>query len=485
MRRITLLLAAALAILALPAAAQASIVEEGPDGNLKLREDGSEINNVSVTDGLAGSSVAIEVRDLTGVTSRTPLCSQVSTIRLRCAIGVRLTRMELGGNNDNFAYGLSDGVVVFGGSGNDGYTGATAPVGSGVVFHGDAGFDAVSYSNADRGVRIRNDAFLSNGRIGLDADTIGSNVEIYEGSPFNDEITDASVSGLPKTIRGRQGDDVLSGARFSGTFTTFDMGGVADGADDVFGGDGFSFIDYSRRRQPLNVTAGFIPNDDGEAGEGDEIVVRDAHITGGQASDVLRSSSVSIQPRGFDGGAGGDRIEGGAVNDNITGGPGVDTLVANGGDDFIVADDGVSDIIGCGAGVDTARVDASDVSSSCETRRVGVLKLGRKALDAKAGKAVPVELSWTHPRSWVQLRSVELRVLDAGVTVGKVKITPRAKRINADGAVELVPNASRLVRQGKTVTARLALRVDEALAGRKLGLEIEAVDVTGARQIER
>ena len=44
---------------------------------------------------------------------------------------------------------------------------------------------------------------------------------------------------------------------------------------------------------------------------------------------------------------------------------------------------------------------------------------------------------------------------------------------------------TRLTRKGKTVTARLAVRLDESLAGQTLKAEVEATDWRGARQLER
>jgi hypothetical protein len=55
----------------------------------------------------------------------------------------------------------------------------------------------------------------------------------------------------------------------------------------------------------------------------------------------------------------------------------------------------------------------------------------------------------------------------------------------ARGAVELVRRHTRLSRKGKTVVAKLALRFDDSLAGRTLKTEVEATDISGARQVER
>jgi hypothetical protein len=43
----------------------------------------------------------------------------------------------------------------------------------------------------------------------------------------------------------------------------------------------------------------------------------------------------------------------------------------------------------------------------------------------------------------------------------------------------------RLSRKGKTVSARLALRLARSLAGRRLRVEVKATDRRGRRQLER
>ena len=48
-----------------------------------------------------------------------------------------------------------------------------------------------------------------------------------------------------------------------------------------------------------------------------------------------------------------------------------------------------------------------------------------------------------------------------------------------------VLRGSRIAHKGKTVSARLALRLDRSLASRRLRVEVEAVDVRGVRQRER
>jgi hypothetical protein len=70
------------------------------------------------------------------------------------------------------------------------------------------------------------------------------------------------------------------------------------------------------------------------------------------------------------------------------------------------------------------------------------------------------------------------------VPVGAITIRPRAGRTSDRGAVELVRKRTRLTRNGNTVTARLALRLDHSLAGQTLKAAVEATDTRGRRQLE-
>jgi hemolysin type calcium-binding protein len=480
-----MLLAAAVAACALPASASAAVVEEAADGTLVYRAAAGESNNLSVSD--PAGNRALEIRDLTGLTERTGLCSQVSSIRVRCAIGIRLSAARLGDRDDNFAIGVSDPVVVDGGSGRDSYTASNPGLTSRVEFRGGADSDSASYSNADRGVRISNDGVANDGRIGFAGDNIGADVERLTGSGFGDEITamgDPTVSFPLQSITGGQGNDILRDG--PGSVLTFVvMGPVADGADDIIGGPGESRLDSTRRTQPVNVTLNFGGADDGEQGEGDEITGSFEVIGGGSGGDTLRAPAGSTASHHLTGNAGGDTIEGADGPDTLNGGSGVDTIVANGGNDLVQARDNVGDTVGCGLGTDTAELDPNtvDVSSSCENR-VGALRLAPKGLRVKAGETARLKLAWSHPRSWRQLRRVALRLYRGKHRVGEVTISPRSRRVEDRGAVRVVRRSSRIARRGKTVSARLGLRLDRSLAGRRLRVEVEAVDVRGARQLE-
>jgi hypothetical protein len=122
--------------------------------------------------------------------------------------------------------------------------------------------------------------------------------------------------------------------------------------------------------------------------------------------------------------------------------------------------------------------------AGCENGDIGVLKLTPAAVKAEAGEPARLQLSWRHPKSWRQLRAIELRLNMDDAQVGEITIKPRRDRIDADGAVELA-GKSKLTRRGKTAAARLALRLDKSLAGQTLAAEVEATDIRGKRQVER
>lgn len=474
----------ALAVVTLPAAAQAATVDLASDGTLNYRGASGEINSLNVR----ADGPAIEVKDFAGLTSRTPLCAQVTSSTVRCGVGIPRIDARLGDRNDAASIRVANPVLVDGGSGDDTYIAGASPLVSRVEFRGGAGFDLASYSNADRGVRLVNDGLANDGRTGFDQDNLQGDVEQLTGSRLDDQLTAAGRAEIccAQVLAGDQGADVLRAGAAGTANTVFEMGRVADGSDRIIGGSGLSIVQYLERTSPVNVTLNFGGADDGEAGERDEITGGNEVVFGGQAGDVIRAPAGSTAAHSLKGSAGNDAIEGAEGNDELFGGRGEDTLLGNGGADLILANDGESDTVGCGSGTDTAELDSRDgFDASCENRRVGVLRLAPKALRVKAGKPARLRLSWRHPRGWRQLARIELRLVHADIAVGTVTIRPRGRRVRAAGGVELVRRASRITRRGKTASARLALRLDRSLAGRRLGIEVEAVDARGARQLER
>ena len=80
-------------------------------------------------------------------------------------------------------------------------------------------------------------------------------------------------------------------------------------------------------------------------------------LSGGAGNDVLRGE------------AGDDRLTGGRGADTLVGGPGVNVYDAGSGNDVVDAKNGRAELVRCGPGRDTARLDRTDRSSGCERKR--------------------------------------------------------------------------------------------------------------------
>ena len=133
----------------------------------------------------------------------------------------------------------------------------------------------------------------------------------------------ATCGGVPATIEGTAGDDVIPGTSgndviFGGSGNDTINGG--DGDDIICGGNGVDSID---------------------GGEGDD------SIFGGHGSDSL------------DGDDGDDTLTGGAGNDVVSGGSGSDTLTGEGGNDTMNGGDGTDTFQG-GDGSDTIRAESGE-----------------------------------------------------------------------------------------------------------------------------
>jgi Ca2+-binding RTX toxin-like protein len=104
-------------------------------------------------------------------------------------------------------------------------------------------------------------------------------------------------------------------------------------------------------------------------------LIGDAHpnsLVGTSRDDLIYGldGADAIFGRGGDdyvfGGAGVDRISGGIGNDRLRGGIGADHIEGGPGHDIIFARDGMTDVLDCGSGLDSAYVDAHDRTRNCE-----------------------------------------------------------------------------------------------------------------------
>jgi Ca2+-binding RTX toxin-like protein len=144
--------------------------------------------------------------------------------------------------------------------------------------------------------------------------------------------------------------------------TTFEMGNVADGSDQLIGGPEPDEADYGNRTAALALNAADGLANDGETGENDNIGATVDELDGGAGNDILTAAPVA----GADltGGAGNDALTGGPGEDRIEGGAGINVISAGGGDDFVFGSlDGTDtvdggpgdDVIDAGTGADDLR----------------------------------------------------------------------------------------------------------------------------------
>jgi Ca2+-binding RTX toxin-like protein len=209
----------------------------------------------------------------------------------------------------------------------------------------------------------------------------------------------------------------------------------------------------------------------------------DVSLVGGDGADFLSGQGYGFfrdpttLPLGFSGGAGDDVIEGGLAVDHFAGNAGNDTLRTS---------DGNAELVSGGPDVDNAVRDGADTlinveSSVFGSASVGRVKLTSKRVDARAGHAARLGVSWTHPKSWRALKMINLKVYDGAKALGNVYVRMGDQRITGHGALDLV--SSRLKRHGRTARATLAVRVPRSLAGKTLRLDVEAADRDGHLQV--
>jgi Tol biopolymer transport system component len=103
------------------------------------------------------------------------------------------------------------------------------------------------------------------------------------------------------------------------------------------------------------------------------------NIAGGTGNDQLYGGWGNDR---LVGGSGDDALYGGVGRDRLIGGPGSNVYRGGPGKDSISSRNGVEDLVDCGAGRDTARVDRIDFVKGCETiKRKGKAKRGENKLD--------------------------------------------------------------------------------------------------------
>ena len=186
-----------------------------------------------------------------------------------------------------------------------------------------------------------------------------------EGGTADDYIDASDATGIALNLQGAAGDDTLLGGSGSDSLDggsnddSLNGGGGNDtldggtGADILDGGAGIDTADYSTRTANLNVSLDGVAND-GESGEGDNVLSTIEIVNAGSGNDTIDASSVSTSVT-LQGNGGNDSLLGGAAADSLIGGLGADTINGNAGsdtiyggipDDTVVGDDGANSLSG-------------------------------------------------------------------------------------------------------------------------------------------
>ena len=265
---------------------------------------------------------------------------------------------ELG--NDTIDGGPGDDDEV-GGDGDDTFRQGSAANGADHLAGG-SGADTANYSQRTADLDIFLDGEANDGDPGeqddLEVEIVwgGSGADWISGSDaddvlfggagpdelFGDEGDDALHGGLgPDRLKAGSGDDRLTGGGGNDQELgqegrdTFDQLAVADGADILSGDSSTDSVLYTARSSSVTVDLDSAA-DDGEAGEGDNVLATIERVTGGSAGDTLTGPSDGSDDFNLLlGGAGDDIVNGGQT----TGSPSciVDRLEGGQGDDILNA----------------------------------------------------------------------------------------------------------------------------------------------------
>ncbi len=400
-----------------------------------------------------------------------------------------------GSGGDDKMFGEAGNDTLDGGVLGAGINGATSGGGRDLL-DGGFGIDSVDYSQRTGPLTITVDTSgpaKNDGEAGEQDDV--RNVELVKGGSAGDSISTVSTNitiegrGGNDTLNGGTGGDVLYGGSAVGTTgsgdDTLDGG---KGADFLSGGDGLDTATYASRTNPVAVTLDNVAND-GEAGEGDNVLSDVEHLVGGSAGDLLAGDE------------GANTLDGGPGNDLLTGNGGADAINGGAGDDTIQAVDGATDAITCGDGTDTVTADPYDnVAADCENVTRAALPVGAPGTDLPPvgtppdgtppvviapDTTGPILTLTTQPKA-SHRRSVSVRVTcpaseKPGCLFGTLTLKTAAKKPTtaAKGTFNLRGGASATISLRLTASARRALLKASTKKGIALTLTAAALDASG------
>jgi hypothetical protein len=274
-----------------------------------------------------------------------------------------------GDEGDDQMQGGAANDKLYGGAGDDVfYTGSGAGADGADVYEGGAGVDTLDASKRTAALSITLDDQANDGLAG-EGDDVRSTVENVYGGSGDDVIVGSAAAN---TLRGGPGNDRLDGLDGD---DLFDEGDAASGADVINGGPGVDTVSYAARgigvhvelcisaaQQGCSKPECTCAADDGEPGEGDNVVNVEAAV-GGAGDDVLVGDDAD---NAFYGNAGDDKISGRGGNDTMYGDDGNDTLVGGDGDDYLDGAQGLDNFDGGNGTGDICVMEKGETQKGCE-----------------------------------------------------------------------------------------------------------------------
>jgi Ca2+-binding RTX toxin-like protein len=390
--RVALGLAAAVAAISVPTAAEAATVLKSINGVVSYGGEPGENNDVKVTE----VNGVIVFEEASVAISPHPSCAALTPTKVGCAAsGVDQITMNVtnginkvvssapykttidgaGGTSNEFKGGPVQNLLL-GGYNHDVLTGGAGPD----EIQGDDGSDYITgLGGADELIGgVGGDIFFSPSLDGADLMDGGANYDIADysarttsiGVSLDDVSNDGGHNEPPflipenddvrstvENVKGGSGNDALEG---SNAGNRLEGGGGSDllagrlGADGLEGGPGEDTVSYAGYGGALTVDLDGESGDDGLDSEQDTVGVDVERLLGGSGPDQLTGNASA------------NVIRGGAGNDLIDGLDGADELFGDDGDDTLTSQDGLADADDCGAGTDTTVADALDARLECE-----------------------------------------------------------------------------------------------------------------------
>jgi hypothetical protein len=255
----------------------------------------------------------------------------------------------IGGSNDDTLIGSSAANVLEGRDGQDTIEGGAGDD----VMRGGSGDDSLAGGDGnDKELTGGGGGDRVEGGGGNDSLEGGAGADALDGGDGDDGLNGGGRNLVgadgPDDLIGGPGRDILLGGRGNDRLD----GGL--GADYLSGESEKDTVTYEDRTNPVFVTLDGDAND-GEKGEGDNVLPDVEEILGGFGGDDLY------------GNVGDNTVEGGTGEDLIDGKRSPDRLLGADASDLVMARDGLRDEVACGDGGDLVIADDGDKVIDCET----------------------------------------------------------------------------------------------------------------------